>query len=60
MLGAYLAMQVYVRVMTLFGFVIRYDDTHEHHDDPGDDAWATEEGEPYSEYAHYGDDHRAA
>lgn len=63
MLGAYIAMQAYVRTMTLFGFVIRYDDTHEHHADAGEDAWASEEAapeDPYAEYAGYGDDQRAA
>jgi hypothetical protein len=64
MLGAYVAMQVFVRVATTFGFVMRYDDTHEYHDDPGEDAWAQgEQEEPveYAEYANYGsDDTRAA
>lgn len=60
MFGAYLAMQGYVRLMTMFGFVIRYDDAEEHHEDPGDDPWAKADTDDYSEYAEYGDDQRAA
>jgi len=63
MLGAYIAMQVFVRTATTFGFVMRYDESQDQHDDDGgDDISADGEyaEDPYAQYSSYGDDQRAA